>query len=108
MPLGDGTGPLGMGSRTGRGKGGCRGSGRYSGYGRVMSCHNGGWFAGLAAPVVIALVRDLANPAGLLRRLARTLLPSTVSKPTRVIHDARYTVVDQKPDPSTQHKRIAP
>ncbi|MBD3241019.1 MAG: hypothetical protein GF331_10575 [Chitinivibrionales bacterium] len=59
MPLGDGTGPVGLGPRTGRGRGWCR-----RGQGRALA-------AGVFLPMAAAVVRDLLLPDGRIRTAIR-------------------------------------
>jgi hypothetical protein len=60
-----------------------------------ISCFLRGWFFGLAAPVIIAAVRNLANPSGLLRRIVRASLSDKKSKEPQILRDAQYVVVEQ-------------
>ena len=93
MPRGDGTGPSGLGPNTGRGRGLCGGAGHtLFGGGR-------GWFWGLAAPAVAAIARDLANPSGLLRRLARGLLTRGRNTLPSHIRETEHTVIDTQRRP---------
>jgi hypothetical protein len=99
MPLGDGTGPLGLGPRTGRGKGRCGAGARLGGTGRILFRGRKGWLLGIAAPAVAAVVRDLANPSGLLRQFIRGVLPHKKEKAMPPLsRDAEYVIVDGKPD----------
>ena len=94
MPQGDGTGPGGMGPGTGRGRGWCRGflfpQGRFSS--RRMG------FLGALVPLAGAVIRDAANPNGLLRSLSRKLLGyrETARNQKRDAVNATYTVVEEK------------
>ena len=95
MPLRDGTGPLGAGAGTGHGKGRCKRGLGSNGFGRALFTGKRGWLLGLAAPVMIAAVRDLGNPSGLLRQLVRALLSDKKSKKPQILRDAQYSVVEQ-------------
>lgn len=95
MPLRDGTGPLGFGAGTGRGRGRCKSGLGDNGFGRSMFTGKRGWFFGLAAPVMIAAVRDLTNPSGLLRQLVRALLSDKKSKKPQILHATQYSVVEE-------------
>jgi len=44
---------------------------------------------------MIAAVRDLANPSGLLRQLVRVFLADKKSKKPKILCDAQYSVVEQ-------------
>lgn len=96
MPLGDGTGPLGLGPRTGRGRGRCLAGVRSGRLGRVRSRHRGGWLWGIALPVAAAALRDLANPAGLLRRTFGGLVSGPRrARLLRAARGADYDLVEQ-------------
>ncbi len=93
MPRGDGTGPLGQGPGTGRGRGWCRGflfpNDRFS------SKRLG--FLGALVPLVGAVIRDAINPNGLLRSVSRKLLINR--KPVKDNKDAieaNYSIIDEK------------
>lgn len=102
MPLRDGTGPFGSGAGTGRGRGRCSAGLGGNEFRRSIVRGKSGWFLGLAAPVMIAAVRDLANPSGLLRQLARSLLSDKKNKEPKVLRDAQYSVVEQNLDNGDQ------
>lgn len=70
MPGADGTGPLGLGPGTGRRRGWC---GQLLSYTDRSVRRRLGLLA-VAAPVAVALVRDLTNPVGLLRSVCRRTL----------------------------------
>lgn len=103
MPRGDGTGPLGQGPGTGRGRGWCRGflfpNDRFS------SKRLG--FLGALVPLVGAVIRDAINPNGLLRSVSRKLLIN--KKPAKNNSDAieaNYSIIDEKaPQEITKEKR---
>jgi hypothetical protein len=94
MPGKDGTGPYGNDRIHSRGKTWhCTGF-RYDGIGRTMFRRRGGWIWGICAPVAAAVVRDILNPAGLLRQFMR-LVPHDRSRETdRTIRDAEYEVLE--------------
>jgi hypothetical protein len=72
MPQFDGTGPVRFGYGNGHGR--CRRGINFRGVGRPnIRCRNR-WLWGIALPVVVAAVRDLANPTVFLRQFTRTLL----------------------------------
>ncbi len=106
MPQGDGTGPLGFGASAGRGRGRCKNGLGSNGLRRVMFGGKRGWFLGLAASVMIAAVRDLANPSGLLRQLVRALLSDQKSKKPQILRDAQYSVLEQKFNNGAQTPKI--
>ena len=89
MPRNDGTGPLGLGPRTGRGRGWCRGfffTGTRGGRRRL------GVF-GMIVPIVGVIIRDVMNPQGLLHSLRRKYLPLNKDRRQEPI-DAEYTIVE--------------
>jgi hypothetical protein len=95
MPLRDGTGPWGFGPGTGRGRGWCRTGMRTPFLGPIIARGRNRWLLGLAAPLIAAAIRDLANPKGLLRRIAVSLVPDKRMKEMRRINDtAHYTVIE--------------
>jgi hypothetical protein len=87
MPRGDGTGPMGLGPRTGRGRGMCSAWSRIGGIGRVHRRRGGGLLWGLAVPVAAAAVGELLNPRGRLRQVMRALLPGKSAPPPRRLDD---------------------
>jgi hypothetical protein len=102
MPSGDGTGPWGLGPGTGRGKGWCKTGFGVANFGRSAFRGKNKWLVGLAAPLVIAAIRDLASPTGFLRQLSAAFLSGKRMKgPPNIRRDAEYSVLDQpsaKPD----------
>lgn len=98
MPFGDGTGPLGLGPGTGRGKGWCR-FGMVSGSAwRMPFRGRKKWIAGIAAPLIAAVIRDLANPSGFLRRTAVAFFSKRKAEDARRLsRDADYSVLDKQP-----------
>lgn len=95
MPMGNGTGPSGLGPGTGRGRGWCRTGIRRVGSAGRMFRGRGGLLRGVAATIIVAAVRDLTNPSGLLRRAVRALLPYKKNGGQHIIHDAEYSVLDE-------------
>lgn len=85
MPYRDGTGPFGLGHGTGRGRGGCRTS-SFLGVRRI------GFFSSLI-PVAAAVLRDMANPDGLLRSFGRTLIAKKTD--SAKLLDASFTVLNE-------------
>ncbi|MBD3315979.1 MAG: hypothetical protein GF344_09345 [Chitinivibrionales bacterium] len=104
MPLRDGTGPLGYGPGSGRGRGRCRGGVRLGcDVAQSVLRRRTGWLAGIAAPLIVAALRDLAKPSGLLgsrllRRFPRALSNGYEVKGKRSVRDADFAVVDGSPD----------
>jgi hypothetical protein len=95
MPFGDGTGPFGSGPGTGRGKGWCKTGFRFAHIGRTAIHGQNRWLLGLAAPVIIAAIRDLVNPKGLLRQIASVFLSNkTKNDGHQIRRNAEYTIAD--------------
>jgi len=91
MPRGDGTGPIGMGPRTGRKMGWCK-SVFYSR--DVFNVKRFGIIRSVI-PVLAALIGDALNPNGIIRSIGNRHLIKQNSKNNRVI-DADYTCIDEK------------
>jgi hypothetical protein len=92
MPFGDGTGPYGFGPHPGTRRRGC-GMSR-----RVRFVRR--WPVGVAAPLVIAAVRDLTNPSGVLRQLLALTKSRLRGRTSRsAVRDAVYTVIDGEHTP---------
>lgn len=95
MPLRDGKGPFGIGPRSGRGRGPC-GSQYGSVYRDIFRGRNGS-IVGIAVPLLVAAVRDLLNPSGLLRQIIHS---STTRHKENNIHpvgrDTEYAVLKEK------------
>jgi hypothetical protein len=98
MPSGDGTGPLGLGPKTGSGRGLCNnailsGTPRRAAFGGRKH-----WLIGLAAPIVVALIHDLANPTGILRHFPSAFLQKRAAKnPQRIRCDTEFSVLHHPP-----------
>lgn len=107
MPLHDGTGPWGLGPRTGRGSGRC-----YTGVGHRSVFQTGfsrknGWLLGMLLPLGTAVIRDLLNPSGVLRRIVHVPSASKSGSDARKIRrDAEFTVMDEKTVPIINEKKI--
>jgi hypothetical protein len=109
MPARDGTGPVGMGPGTGRGRGWCRTGVRFSAIGWTAFRGKNRWLLGLAAPVIAAAVRDLINPKGVLRHIASALRSNKRKNvPHKVSREADYTVVEEKNSRTDQEQGRAP
>lgn len=95
MPSGDGTGPYGLGPRPGARRRGCgRGAFRPVRLARQ-------WPVGVAAPLVIAALRDLTQPSGVLRQLiARTKARLRGRTARSALRDATYSVIDGENTPN--------
>ena len=91
MPSGDGTGPFGMGPRTGRKMGWCKGYLYPEGY---FSSRRMG-IIGILIPIAGALIRDVFNPHGLLRSFGNKLLTEKTNDKNKAI-DADYSVITEK------------
>ncbi|MBD3319471.1 MAG: hypothetical protein GF350_00070 [Chitinivibrionales bacterium] len=90
MPYQDGTGPLGFGPGTGRGRGWRR---KFTSRRMDFGIRRIGFFGSLI-PVAVAAIRDLANPSGFLRSTTRKLIarkPEDLKKPV----DASYSILDE-------------
>ena len=111
MPSGDGTGPFGLGPGTGRRKGRCNTGSCFGDIGRGAFRGKNRWLFGLAAPLVIAVIRDLTSPTGFLRQLSAAFLPGNRMKdPQTIRRDAEYSVLDQqsaKPDQKNEQRHDA-
>jgi hypothetical protein len=100
MPFGNGTGPMGFGPRSGRGKGKFGGF-RYNktGFFSFRSRRNN-WLFGLTSSLFLALLKDLGNPRGFLRNLtSNTFLGNkndNSKKQSRVVRNAEYEIVEEK------------
>lgn len=97
MPFGNRTGPLGLGPGTGRRKGHCNTSFRFGDIGRAAFRGKNKWLFGLAAPLAIAVVRDLVNPRGLLRQVVSALITNKTIDRNRINRNAEYNLVEEKP-----------
>jgi hypothetical protein len=95
MPRSDGTGPLGLGPGTGRGRGWCKTGIPLPGFGRAMFRGKNRWLFGMAVPVIVAAIRDLANPEGRLRQMARSLLAHSRDRNNAALRETGYTVIEQ-------------
>lgn len=95
MPLRDGTGPWGLGPGTGRGRGRCRTGMRAAFFGPIMVRGRKRWLLGLAAPLIAAAIRDLANPKGLLRQITAAFFPLEKKDRRDISHIANCTVTDE-------------
>lgn len=99
MPLNDGTGPFGLGPGTGRRRGWCNAGFRFGNIGCGAVRGKNRWLLGLAAPLVVAVIRDLASPTGFLRQFISAFLPGKgMRKPLNIRHDAEYSVIDRQSD----------
>jgi len=100
MPLRNGTGPSGLGPGTGRGRGGCRSGSAYRTISHPLLRGRQGWLAGLVVPLVTVIVRDLLNPAGVLRRIVQKLPTGKITDTSRnTRQEAEYTVIDESSVP---------
>jgi hypothetical protein len=86
-----------FGNGTGRGRGWCKTGIGLTNFGRAAFRGKNKWLFGLAAPLVIAVVRDLVNPRGLLRKIASALITNKTIDRNRINRNAEYTVVEEKP-----------
>ncbi len=85
MPGGNGTGPIGFGPGTGRGKGGCLSGKGKKGMKQAL------W--GAVIPCAGAVIKDITNPHGIIRSLLGKLFyRRTLSYPTKKV-DASYTIL---------------
>ena len=92
MPNRDGTGPAGMGPGTGRGRGRwCRFDFFTNRPGRRRVT-----ILAEIAPLIGALVKDITNPNGVLRFLARRLLGQRKTADRNKAINANYTVISEE------------
>jgi hypothetical protein len=70
---------------------------QYGGLGQFAFRGRNGWLFGLAAPIVVAIIRDIASPTGLLRQLVAAFLPGKrIKYPQHILCETEYSVLDQK------------
>ena len=94
MPLRDGTGPLGFGPGSGRGKGGCYTGFGYRSMSRTIFHGRPGWLLGIVVPLVAAVLRDVLNPSGMIRRIIHVSPALKINnRNDKTISDAEYTEV---------------
>ena len=48
----------------------------------------------MALPVIVAAIRDLSNPGGLLRQIARSLMSHSRDRNNASLRETGYTVID--------------
>lgn len=97
MPSGNGTGPWGLGPRTGRKRGRCFTGNRYTVFSPTLFSGKKGLLFGIIIPVFAAIIRDLLNPSGILRQISRS--PSINNHRNVVakeVSDADYSIVDDE------------
>jgi hypothetical protein len=85
MPLHDGTGPWGLGPGSGRRRRGrCYTNVFQSGFDRKH-----GWLFGVLLPLGTAIVRDLLNPSGVIRRIVHVSSAPKIDNNTQKIPECR-------------------
>jgi len=90
MPLHDGTGPWGLGPGSGRRRGRCYTNVFQSGFDRKH-----GWLFGVLLPLGTAIVRDLLNPSGVIRRIVHvSSVPKIDNNAQKIRRNAEFTVVN--------------
>jgi len=95
MPLHDGTGPLGLGPRTGRGKGRCCTGFEYKSVSYSALGRRNGWLLGIVLPLGTAILRDLLNPSGVIRRILHASSTPKISEDVqKTRREAEFTVMD--------------
>jgi hypothetical protein len=104
MPLHDGTGPRGLGPGSGRRRRGrCFTNVFQSGFDRKP-----GWLFGVLLPLGTAIVRDLLNPSGVIRRIVHvTSAPKIDNNTQKIRRNAEFTVVDTDSVPTINGKKIS-
>lgn len=106
MPLRDGTGPLGRGAGTGRGKGGCYTGFGYRSMSRTIFHGRPGWLLGIVVPLVAAVLRDVLNPSGMIRRIVQvSSAPKIKDYAHRNIRDAQYSEINAQSVPMSSQKK---
>lgn len=93
MPLFNGTGPLGFG--LGRGNGPCGRSVHFARREWAISRRKNNLLWGIAFPVLITAIRELANPTGVLRQFTRTLLHYKKNNKQCIIGNVKYSVLER-------------
>lgn len=107
MPLRDGTGPLGFGPGSGRGRGGCYAGFGYRSMSRTIFHGRPGWLLGIVAPLVSVVLRDLLNPSGVLRRIAHASLDKRIADGSKKsIREAECTIMNTQPVPIVPQRKL--
>jgi hypothetical protein len=88
MPFNDGTGPAGLGPKTGR-KGGW-----YNFGGSGFSSRRIG-FLGVLVLIAVAIVRDLSNPYGILRSIGKKFIERKPDNPGKPVN-ASFTILEER------------
>jgi hypothetical protein len=105
--MGDGTGPFGLGSRKGRRRGRCSSGLQFGDIKRGTFRGKNRWLLGLAAPFIVAVIRDFADPKGLLRQLVVVFFRERrMIDPQNISGDAEYSVIDEKAAKSNRKANI--
>jgi hypothetical protein len=108
MPLYNGTGPFGFGPGSGGRKGRCKGNLELKGFGTVINSGKSRLFIALAAPVMIAVVRDFINPSGFLRQCVRALLSDKKNMNPQILREAPYSVLEKNVNDGLTFPKICP
>lgn len=106
MPLRDGTGPLGFGPGSGRGKGGCYTKFGYRSMPRTIFHGRPSWLLGIAVPLVAAVLRDLLNSSSMIRRIVHlSLTPKIKNIAFRNMHDAEFNEMNAHSVPMSSQRK---
>jgi hypothetical protein len=66
------------------------------------------WLLGLAVPIVAAVIRDLANPAGFIRQACAAFFPATRTAATRRLKkQADFSIVENTSGQSNKKEKIS-
>jgi hypothetical protein len=95
MSLRDEIGPYGLGKGTSRRRDWCATGMRLCGLGRFAFRGKNRWLLGLAAPLAVAVIKDLVNPRGLLRQFTVIFFRERrMINPQNISGDAEYSIID--------------
>jgi len=105
MPLRDGTGPLGLGPGSGRGKGRCYTGFGYRSMSRTVFHGRPGWLLGIAVPLVAAVLRDLLNPSSMICRIVNLSLRQRIADNKQdIVRQAEFSVMNGSAVPIDREK----
>lgn len=97
MPLRDGTGPLGLGPGSGRRNDNCYAGFGYRNISRGIFHGRQGRLLSIGVPLVAAILRDLLNPSGVIRRIPQLASFFKIKDYAyRNIRDAQYSEINSQ------------